>query len=282
MFQPTPMPHHGASPVPHDYATATPTVCGPRLAESPAPVTADKQSAPAPQRYARHMLLKAAAVGATTAALGGAGPLHALAMRMDSAPHAAFLTEVFDILATGEALFATFYRLGLANQRHLGLSVRQVSALQAVLAEEQLHANFALAHGGVPATTHFSFPHGAATFTDRTAFVATLILIEEMTSAALLALIRDFAERGQPRLAQVAGQLLSVEGGHRVVGRAIQGADPLDNWAFAPVLLDHFAQVPAAVAQAGFLNARPGNDFMYRPARVDGHAVINIRPPTLR
>ena len=53
---------------------------------------------------------------------------------------------------------------------------------------------------------------------------------------------------GQPRLAQIGGQLMQVEGGHRVVGRVILNAEPWDDWAFGPVALDSFLQVPDAVA----------------------------------
>jgi hypothetical protein len=51
---------------------------------------------------------------------------------------------------------------------------------------------------------------------------------------------------------------------HRVVGRVLLGAEPWDDWAFGPVApLNSFLDVPTAVANAGFLNPQPGNDFKF-------------------
>jgi hypothetical protein len=150
--------------------------------------------------------------------------------------------------------------------------------LEAILAEEEIHLRFAKAHGGTLATNHFSFPHGADTFNDRSLFLQTQQLIEEMTNGALLAWIKDLATMGMPHLAQIGGQLMQVEGGHRVVGRVIQGANPYDNWAFGPVALDHFTQVPAAVTAAGFLSPKPGNDFIFKPTPPRFPGVVNTEP----
>jgi hypothetical protein len=130
----------------------------------------------------------------------------------------------------------------------------------------------------VPATTHFSFPHGPQTFKDRSLFLKTQQLSEELTNGALLAWIKDMASMGKPRLAQIGGQLMQVEGGHRVVGRVLQGAEPFDNWGFGPVGPDHFSQVPAAVEAAGFLSPRPGNDFEFHPVSPAFPGVIHTSP----
>jgi hypothetical protein len=198
-------------------------------------------------------------------------------------PHEAsansILTEYFSILATGEALFVTFYSNVVANREILGLHAGALNALEAILTEEQIHYNFAVANGGMPATTHFSFPHGKDTFGDRGTFLATQQLSEELTNGALLAWIIDMAKMGQPRLAQIGGQLMQVEGGHRVVGRVLLDAEPWDNWAFGPVApLKSFLQVPDAVKAAGFLNPRPGNDFIFHPASATFPGVIHKSP----
>ena len=83
---------------------------------------------------------------------------------------------------------------------------------------------------------------------------------------------------GRPRLAQIGGQLMQVEGGHRVVGRVILDAEPWDNWAFGPVVLESFLQVPAAVKAAGFLSPRPGNDFAFHPVSASFPGVIHTKP----
>ena len=153
----------------------------------------------------------------------------------EAADVGANLKGYFSILATGEALFVTFYSNAVANHRALGLAGAELNALKAILIEEQIHYDFAVANGGTPATTHFSFPHGAKTFENRALFLQTQQLSEELTNGALLAWIKDMASMGQPRLAQIGGQLMQVEGGHRVVGRVILNAEPWDNWAFGPV-----------------------------------------------
>jgi len=102
---------------------------------------------------------------------------------------------------------------------------------------------------------------------------------EELTNGALLAWIIDMAKMGQPRLAQIGGQLMQVEGGHRVVGRVLLDAEPWPNWAFGPVApLKSFLQVPDAVKAAGFLSPRPGNDFRFHPVSAKFPGVINTAP----
>ncbi len=224
----------------------------------------------------RRLLLGAAG----TAVAGVAAPalLNVHAVHAAAASSSSPLTEYFSILATGEALFVTFYSHAVANYEQLGIHGEALNALKAIQTEEQIHLNFALANGGVPATTHFSFPHGDDTFKNRSLFLATQQLGEELTNGALLAWIKDMATMGQPHLAQVGGQLMQVEGGHRVVGRVIMDAEPWDNWAFGPVVLQSFLQVPAAVKAAGFLSPRPGNDFEFHPVSASFPGVIHTTP----
>jgi hypothetical protein len=180
---------------------------------------------------------------------------------------ASTLTEYFSILATGEALFVTFYSQAVAHHADLGIHGHALDALEAILTEEQIHLNYAIANGGTPATTQFSFPNGPDTFRQRHLFLQTQQLAEELTNGALLAWIKDMATMGQPRLAQIGGELMQVEGGHRVVGRVIMDADPWDDWGFGPVAaqLTNFLGVLAVVKAAGFLSPVPGNDFTFRP-----------------
>ena len=228
----------------------------------------------------RRLLLGVAAgvAGTTAAGVAVAAFLNPHAVHAEAASGGSILKEYFSILATGEALFVTFYENGVANAEKLGVSGGALDALKAILVEEQIHLNFALSQGGVPATTHFSMPHGDETFEDRSVFLATQQLGEELTNGALLAWIKDTARLGYPRLAQIGGQLMQVEGGHRVVGRVLLDADPWDNWAFGPVVLDSFLQVPAAVTAAGFLSPKPGNDFAYHEVSASFPGVINTHP----
>lgn len=243
-------------------------------AESPETVAVPEASRSFPVR--RRQLLGTS--GTVVAGLTAATLLDAYADPADAADASSTIKEYFSILATGEALFVTFYSQAVANHGKLGIKGDALNALGAILAEEQIHYNFAVANGGTPATTHFSFPHGKDTFEDRSLFLQTQQLSEELTNGALLAWIKDMAAMGRPRLAQIGGQLMQVEGGHRVVGRVIMGANPWDNWAFGPVALKSFLQVPAVVKAHGFLSPKPGNDFEYHPVSAHFPGVINTKP----
>jgi hypothetical protein len=216
--------------------------------------------------------------------LGAAGTIAAgaAAATLLNAPavHAATLTDHFNILATGEALFVTFYSQAVAHYEDLRIYGKALNALEAILTEEQIHLDFAMANGGTPATTQFSFPDGYDTFTHRHLFLRTQQLAEELTNGALLAWIKDMATMGNPRLAQIGGELMQVEGGHRVVGRVIMDAEPWDDWGFGPVSpqLTSFLDVPTVVAAAGFLSPNPGNDFTFRPVSSTFPGVINTSP----
>lgn len=231
-------------------------------------------SRPIPRRW----LLRGAVAGAAGTVLTSAGAMTALAVHAENRAGGSTLTKFFSILATGEALFVTFYSHAIANHQQLGLSGSALNALKAILTEEQLHFNFARSQGGAPLTTHFSMPHGQDTFEDRSLFLQTQQLAEELPNAALLAWIKDTASMGLPRLAQLGGQLMQVEGGHRVVGRVILGAKPWANWGFGPVVVDHFTDVPAAVTAAGFLTPKPGNDFEFHAVSASFPGVINTTP----
>jgi hypothetical protein len=228
----------------------------------------------------RRVLLGAAAGAAGTAVAGvaAAALLNAHAVHAEASSGGSTLTEFFSILATGEALFVTFYSHAVANHEQLGINGDALIALKAILTEEQIHLNFALSQGGRPVTTHFSMPHGQETFVDRLLFLQTQQLSEVLTNGALLAWIKDTASMGLPRLAELGGQLMQVEGGHRVVGRVIMDANPWDNWAFGPVALDHFTDVPTAVKAAGFLSPRPDNNFEFQPVSASFPGVIHTKP----
>lgn len=233
------------------------------------------------QPLSRRWLLRGAVAGTTGAVLTSAGALSALAVHAETLSGGSTLTEFFSILATGEALFVTFYSNAIAHHQELGLFGTALNALEAIRAEEQEHLNFAVSQGGMPATTHFSMPHGHETFEDRNLFLQTQQLSEDLTNGALLAWIKDTASMGLPRLAELGGQLMQVEGGHRVVGRMILGVNPIPNWGFGPVVLDHFTQVPAAVTAAGFLSPKPGNDFKFHPVSPSFPGVIHTTPGTI-
>lgn len=230
------------------------------------------------RHHSRRRLLQGGIAAAAATALTGATALSALAVHAEATAEGGNLTEFFNILATGETLFVTFYHQAVLHHEALGFAGAELNAIEAIQTEEELHRRFALEQGGTAATTHFSFPYGPATFESRELFLKTQQIAEELTNWALLAWINDMASMGQVRLAQIGGQLMQVEGGHRVVGRVLQGAEPWDNWAFGPVMLQHFSQVPAAATEAGFLSPRPGNDFEFQPVPAEFPGVIHTLP----
>ncbi len=213
-----------------------------------------------------------AAAGAAAAALVDAQEAHALT-----------LTDYFNILATGEALFVTFYENALQNQAALALHGQVYDALWAILTEEQIHYDYARSRGGTAATLLFSMPHGKDTFTRPDFFWQTQQLAEELTNAALLAWIGDMAAAGHWRLAQVGGELMQVEGGHRAVGRAATHARPWENWAFGlrNPNVKSFTDVPAAVKAAGFLSPTAGNQFSFTPLGNFHSGVVNTNPAAM-
>ena len=274
-----------------DPTTHPTDVLAPTGGEEPPEIQRAREEVPAEQLAAtnaliaslsgartRRWLLRGAVAGATGVALTSAGALNALAVHAESFSGGTTLQTFFNIIATGEQLFVTFYRLGVNHAARLGISGAGLNALRAILAEEQLHLDFARASGGVPLTTHYSFPHGEETFEDRRLFLQTQQLGENLTNGALLAFIKDTAAMGLPRVAQIGGQLMQVEGGHRVVGRVLMGALPWDNWAFGPVTLAHFTDVPAAVTAAGFLSPKPGNDLEFHAVEDEFPGLIFRHP----
>src|SRR5881227_3599091 len=89
----------------------------------------------------RRRLLGAATVAAGTVVTGVAAAtlLHTRAVHAEVASGGSILKEYFSILATGEALFVTFYSHGVANAERLGLRGDALNALKAIRTEEQIH-----------------------------------------------------------------------------------------------------------------------------------------------
>ncbi|MDQ2787692.1 MAG: ferritin-like domain-containing protein, partial [Chloroflexota bacterium] len=150
--------------------------------------------------------------------------------------NAAKIKAIFTVARTAEQLAVTFYSNGVKNAAVLGLTPTQLGQIQAALVEEQLHQILFTAQGGDSLADTFSFPQGAATFTNLQTFIATQQMLEGVFDSAFLAAVREFAEIGEPQLAQIASQIASVESEHRALGRAIAGLEPADNWTYAPVL----------------------------------------------
>jgi len=215
----------------------------------------------APRTASRRTFLAGSAVAGLT--LAGVPLLEAPLVSAAGDP--AKIKAIFTVARTAEQLAVTFYSNGLANADALGLGPEAQGQIQAALVEEQIHQQFFTAQGGDSLADTFSFPNGAKTFSDLGTFIATQQQLEGVFDSAFLAAIREFAEMGEPRLAQIAGQIACIESEHRALGRDIGGLDPADNWVYAPVLVSFVADAPKLVKDAGYLSPVAGNTYKYVP-----------------
>ncbi len=232
----------------------------------------------------RRSLLKGAAVGAAgTSGLVVAGaellPLAAHAASPKATPPCVDTPKtIFSVARTAERLAVTFYSEGIENADELGLKGADLANIKAALVEEQIHELFFGANGGVALASDFSFPHGPDTFKHLDVFIATQQQLEGVFDSAFLVAIREFAQLGLPALAEISGQIATIEAEHRALGRQIGGLVPADNWAFSPVLLPSVGAAPALVAKAGYLSPRPGNHYTYHQVSTED-AGVTFRTP---
>ncbi len=235
-------------------------------------------------RQPRRSMLKgvlAGAAGATGLALGAStlfqasGTAHA---QSTSGSCDDSVKTILSVAATAERLAVTFYSHGLAHADQLGLTWGSRAAIQAALVEEQIYELFFVANGGTPLASTFSFPHGAETFESLSVFIATQQQLEGVFDSAFLSAIREFADMGLSRLAQISGQIATVEAEHRALGRFIAGLTPADNWAFSPVLIASVGEAPTVVKQAGYLSPRSGNSYTYQQVSTEDDGVVYREP----
>ncbi len=188
------------------------------------------------------------------------------------------IVTILTVARTAEQLAVTFYTNGINNASQLGISGSNLDYLKAALIEEQIHQQFFAANGGQSLATTFSFPNGAKTFTDLNTFIATQQQLEGVFDSAFLAAIFEFAQLGRPDLAQIAGQIATVESEHRALGRVIGNLTPADNWAFTPVLIATVGDAPALVTKAGYLSPTSGNSYTYQQVSTNDTSILYQKP----
>lgn len=188
------------------------------------------------------------------------------------------IVTILTVARTAEQLAVTFYSNGIANADKLGLTGDNLAYIKAALVEEQIHQQFFAANGGQSLADTFSFPQGPQTFTDLKTFIATQQQLEGVFDSAFLAAILEFAQLGRPDLAQIAGQVATIEAEHRALGRAIGGLSPADNWAFTPVLIASVGDAPALITKAGYLSPKSGNSYTYQAVSTSGAGVDYQKP----
>ena len=221
--------------------------------------------------------------GAAMTVAAGVGLTGLPALAAAGSPSSA--AQILTVARTAEQLAVTFYTNGIRNAEDLGLDRSEVEYLKAALIEEQIHQTFFTANGGTSLADTFSFPLGEKTFQNLGSFIATQQQLEGVFDSAFLAAVREFAELGAPRLAQIAAQIAMVESEHRVLGREIaaahnisvlpapsagQGTSPADNWTYAPALLDFVKNAPGVVSAAGYLSPVDDNSYKYHRVFFDG------------
>lgn len=226
--------------------------------------------------WSRRSLLKGTVAGATglVAATTGSGLLSVA--HANGSPDS--IKTILSVARTAEQLAVTFYSHAVQNADKLGLYGKNLEDVRAILIGEQIHQKFFADMGGESLADTFSFPEGAETYEDFGLFIKTLQQLEGVFDTTYLAAVKEFAELGQPRMAQIAAQTAWTEGEHRAVGRKIAGISPADNWGFAPVLVTSVGAAPEAVKDAGYLSPRPGNSYKYHPVSTYDPNIIYRTP----
>lgn len=223
-------------------------------------------------RSSRRTFLKGAV--ATSAAVAGLGLLKGEA----DAQAADSIQTILNVAATAETLAVTFYTNGINNAASLGLAGNDLDEIKAAMLEEEIHLEFFLANGGVPAAQTFSFPDGAATFTNLSNFISTQQQLEGVFDSAFIAAAYEFGQLARPDLTRYACMIAMIESEHRALGRDIARSnnvslssamagtsttDPADNWAFAPQTIPSVGAAPGIVQAAGYLSPSGTNSFTY-------------------
>lgn len=231
----------------------------------------------------RRGLLKGAVAGAAGAAsLAVAGTMYSRGTAHASGAACATdsVQTILNIAATAEQLAVTFYTNGINNAARLGISGQNLNYLTGAVVEEQLHLNLLLKSGAKPLTGTFSFPHSLSTFERQGEFLRTLEQLETAFESAYLAAIRDFSILGQPDLAVLAGQILSIEAEHRALGRSISSTiATANNWAFTPVYVKSVSDAAAVLQAEGYLSPKGANSYQYYPVSLNENHDVSERKP---
>jgi hypothetical protein len=185
-----------------------------------------------------------------------------------AAPCADTLADSLGAAAMAEAIGISLYYHGIEGGFFAQLSDPQQWYLQAALDEERNHLNFLLANGATPPPSRFFFPAGI--FDDLPRFLDLLDTLENAFISAYLAAIPRLHQLGEPLLAEIAGQILGVESGHRVLGRVMDGQRLPNNRCLA--LAGYTCITQAVVELTPFVT---GNDELTERRALPSHAEID-------
>ncbi|GCE24852.1 hypothetical protein KDA_03360 [Dictyobacter alpinus] len=213
------------------------------------------------QRARRTVLKGAVASLASFTALGTGAFIDTEAVFADGSRTK--LQKILDTLVTVEQLAVTTYNNAFTGAAALGITGDNLTHLQTALIEEQIHELFLESLGAQTLSSSFSYPNGAQTFTDLATFIDTQQALENAFNSAYLAASVEAAKLNAYRLAQIFGQMACIEAEHRVLGRVIAGAQPANNYAYAPILVKSVADTIDLLTTAGFLAPATGNTYTY-------------------
>lgn len=211
---------------------------------------------------ARRTVLKGAVAGlASLSALGTGALVGSSEVFADSSRSK--LQKILDTLVTTEQLAVTTYTNAVNNAATLGITGDNLAYLQTALIEEQIHELFLESLGAQAVSSSFSYPNGAATFTDLATFIDSQQALENAFASVYLSAMVEAAKLNNLRMAQIFSQIACIEAEHRVLGRFIAGAQPANNYAFAPILVKKVSETTDVLNTAGFLTPAAGNTYTY-------------------
>jgi hypothetical protein len=221
-------------------------------------------------------------VGGTAAMLGSMGLLGAMPGIAKAAGSSANSTANILTVATSAEVLATIVNT-VGFQKHLGGDPVTQRNIRAAAREELIHYEVLVSVGGKAVATKIWIPD--AVFANRTNFLNTLQVGDQIFVNAYLIGTEAFAHRGQSQLAITAAQFMGVEGVHRALARqslGLLGNDRVfmkeDGKETAPGapnrgqrgfehILDAVAQLEAAGFGFGTKGAKPGQFYDFNQVR---------------
>src|SRR6516162_2277438 len=166
--------------------------------------------------------------------------------------------SIISTFATAEALAVTLLGAAIAGAEKYdggkGLPPTVVRWLKAMQAQEQVHYEYLTKAGAKPLTLTFTVPQNLADITtDSKALLDFEVSAETIFIGAYVAAAGEFANLGQPALAQVACQLAGVESEHRVLANYGRGVVPPNNLAFEKAPFNTVGEAAAQIKSLGLL-----------------------------
>jgi hypothetical protein len=206
--------------------------------------------------------------------------------REKMAPSSESVGSIIDIFATAEALAVTLLGAAIAGAKKYdggkGLSPMIVNWVKAMQAEEQVHYEYLTKAGAKPLTLTFTVPQNLADITaDSKALFDFEVSAETIFVGAYVAAAGEFAELGQPALAQVACQLAGVESEHRTLANYARGNMPPNNLGFEKAPFRTVNEAAAQIKALGLLGTpSPAATLHYADfaPRVDRTGIMTAEP----